>query len=58
MQSATNQLRDRVKGLLLPAGVVAALLFAATFFWNHHGVNAAGNYAAPLDNNSVSALTS
>ncbi len=58
MQSATNQLRDRVKGLLLPAGVVAALFFAATFFWNHHGVNAAGNYAAPLDNNSVSALTS
>jgi serine protease Do len=34
------------------------LLFAATFLWNHHGVHAAGNSAAPLDNGSVSALTS
>ena len=29
-----------------------------TLAWNHHGVHAAGNYAAPLDNSSVSALTS
>ncbi len=58
MPSATNQLRDRVKRFLLPAGSVAALLFATTFLWNHHGVHAAGSYAAPLDNGSVSALTS
>ncbi len=58
MSSATNQLRVRAKRLLLPAGVVTALLFAVTFLWNHHGVHAAGSYAAPLDSGSVSALTS
>src|SRR5277367_3543454 len=58
MALATNQLRVRAKRLLLPAGVVAALLIAITFIWNHHGVQAAGNYAAPLDGSSVSALTS
>src|SRR5271170_3331019 len=58
MPLATNQLRVRAKRLLLPAGVVSALLIAITFIWNHHGVQAAGNYAAPLDGSSVSALTS
>jgi serine protease Do len=34
------------------------VLCAGTFAWNHHGVHAAGNYAAPLDSSQVSALTS
>jgi serine protease Do len=58
MPSATNQLRVRAKRFLLPAGVVSALLIAITFLWDHHGVRAAGNYAAPLDGSSISALTS
>src|SRR5271169_1008221 len=58
MPLATNQLRVRAKRLLLPAGVVSALLIAVTFLWNHHGVQAAGNYGAPMDSSSVSALTS
>ena len=58
MQETTNQLRDRAKRILPPAGIAVALICAATFALNHHGVHAAGNYAAPLDNSSVSALTS
>ena len=58
MQGTTNQLRDRAKRFVLPAGIAAALLCALTLAWNHHGVHAAGNYAAPLDNSQVSALTS
>jgi serine protease Do len=58
MPATTNQLRDRAKRILPPAGIAAALLCAATFALNHHGVHAAGNSAAPLDNSSVSALTS
>jgi len=58
MSLTTNQLRVRAKRLLLPAGIVAALLVATTFLWNRHGVQAAGSYAAPLPDSSVSALTS
>jgi len=58
MQGTTNQLRDRMKRFALPAGIAAALFCAATLAWNHHGVHAAGNYAAPLDSSQVSALTS
>ncbi len=58
MKGTTNQLRDGAKRFLPPAGIAVALLCAATFALNHHGVRAAGNYAAPLDNSSVSALTS
>jgi len=58
MQATTNQLRDKAKRFALPAGIAAALLCAATLAWNHHGVHAAGNYAAPLDSSQVSALTS
>src|SRR5271170_2577532 len=58
MPATTNQLRVRAKRILPPAGIAAALICAATFALNHHGVHAAGNYAAPLDNSSVSALTS
>jgi serine protease Do len=58
MPLATNQLRAGSKRLLLSAGVLSALLLAFTVLWNHHGVHAAGNYSAPLDSNSVSALTS
>jgi serine protease Do len=58
MPASTNQLRAKVKGFLVPAGSAVALLSAATFLWSHHGVHAAGNYAAPIDSNSISALTS
>src|SRR5271170_4318567 len=58
MPATTNQLRVRAKRILPPAGIAAALICAATFALNHHGVHAAGNYAAPLDSSSVSALTS
>jgi serine protease Do len=58
MHVATNQLRAKVKRFLVPAGTGVALLSAATFLWSHHGVRAAGNYAAPIDSNSISALTS
>ena len=58
MALATNQLRGTIKRLLLPAGTVAALLITTTFLWNHHGVHAAGNYGAPMESGSVSALTS
>jgi serine protease Do len=58
MSLATNQLRVRIQRFFVPAGSAVALLFAVTFLWNHHGVHAAGSYAAPLDSGSVSALTS
>jgi serine protease Do len=58
MKATTNQLRARAKRFLLPAGIAAALLCALTLAWNHHGVHAAGNYAAPMDSSQVSALTS
>ena len=58
MQGTTNQLRAKSKRVLVPAGIAAASLFAVSLAWNHHGVHAAGNYAAPLDDQSVSALTS
>jgi serine protease Do len=58
MSLATNQLRDRLKRVLVPTGSVAALLFAIAFLFTHHGVHAAGGYAAPMEGESVSALTS
>jgi serine protease Do len=58
MQASTNQLRVRAKRFALPAGLAAATLFAGTLAWNHHGVHAAGSYAAPLDGSQISALTS
>ena len=58
MSVTTNQLRDRAKRFLVPAGSAAALVLATTFLWNHHGVHAAGNSAAPIDSSSVAALTS
>jgi serine protease Do len=57
MPATTNQLRAKAKRFLVPAGFAAATLFAATLAWNHHGVHAAGSYAAPLDDQSISALT-
>jgi serine protease Do len=58
MPLATNQLRDKLKRILLPTGSAAALLFAIAFLFTHHGVHAAGNYGAPMEGESVSALTS
>ncbi len=57
MSLATNSLRARTKQLLLPAGAaMVALLFALTFLFGHHGVNAAAAAGAALDNASVSSL--
>jgi len=58
MSLVTNQLRVKLTRILVPAGSVAALLFAITFLFTHHGVHAAGSYAAPMEGDSVSALTS
>lgn len=56
MRLATNSLRARVKRFLLPAGSAVALLFALTFLFGHHGVDAAAAAGAALDNASVSSL--
>jgi serine protease Do len=58
MPASTNQLRAKAKRFAPSVGIAAALLCAATLAWNHHGVHAAGNYAAPLESSQVSALTS
>jgi len=58
MPASTNQLRVKAARFVIPTACAAALLSATTLLWNHHGVHAAGSYAAPLDSGSVSALTS
>src|SRR3954449_5697083 len=56
MSSETNSLRAGVKQILLPAGSAIVLLFALTFLFGHHGVDAAAAAGAALDNASVSSL--
>jgi serine protease Do len=58
MPTSTNNLRAKAARIAVPATCAAALLSATTLLWNHHGVHAAGSYAAPLESSSVSALTS
>jgi serine protease Do len=58
MQVSTNQLRARAKQAILPVALTVAVAGGAALAWNHHGVHAAGSYAAPLDDTSISALTS
>ena len=54
MQAPTNQLVANVRKFAMPATAVGAFLFGAVLFAGHGGVHA----ATPMDDNSVSALTS
>jgi len=56
MTSTTNQLVGHAKKLSVPAAIAAAFVLGASFYSGHGRVHAAA--ATPLDNNSVSALTS
>ena len=58
MTASTNSLVAKAKQFAAPAGVVAALGLALTFFAAHPAVHAAaaGNGALPMDDNSVSSL--
>jgi serine protease Do len=60
MRVTTNQLVANVKKLSVPASIAGAFVLGAAFFAGHGGVHAASGIsaAAPLDDNSVSALTS
>jgi serine protease Do len=58
MTEPTNKLVGRTARIAVPAGSAVALVMAAAFFFHHNGVLAANGYSAPLDDNSVSALTS
>ena len=54
MSSTTNLLVARVKRLVVPAGILATLLFVFAFFIDHNKAMAAA--AGPLDDSSVSSL--
>ncbi len=56
MSPTTNHLVASAKKLSVPASIAGAFLLGAAFFTGHGRVHAAA--AMPLDNNSVSALTS
>jgi serine protease Do len=59
MSVTTNQLIASAKKLTVPAAIAAAFVLGAAFYTGHgrvHAASAASN--APLDDNSISALTS
>jgi serine protease Do len=56
MKRATNQLVT-AKTLAVPAAIVGAFALGAALFVGHGGVRAASLVAAPIDDNSVEALT-
>jgi len=56
MSASTNSLVAQAKRFALPAGALATLLLAITFFVGHNPVHAASWTASPLDDNSVSSL--
>jgi serine protease Do len=58
MSQSTNHLVAAVKKLSVPASVAGAFALGAALFVGHGSVHAAINSAPPLDDNSVSALTS
>ncbi|HLY17578.1 MAG TPA: Do family serine endopeptidase [Bryobacteraceae bacterium] len=59
MSVSTNQLVANARKLAVPASIAGAFVLGAAFFAGHGRVHAAAGAAAmPLDNNSVSALTS
>ncbi len=58
MFAATNSLVEKAKRLAVGAGAFATVLFALTFAFDHSRAHAAAAAAGPLDDSSVSALTS
>src|SRR5580698_1703770 len=58
MSSTTNSLVAKAKRLAVPAGVLSTVLFALAFAFDHNRALAAAAAAAPMDDSSVSALTS
>jgi len=59
MSRSTNQLVANGKKLVAPAAVAGAFVLGAAFFAGHSGVKAAvSTGASPLDDQSISALTS
>jgi serine protease Do len=58
MTQATNQLVDRAKKMAVPAAIAGAFALGAALFVGHGNVHAASGAAAPIDDNSVEALTS
>src|SRR3954466_7718460 len=59
MPVTTNHLIANAKKLSVPASIAGAFVLGAAFFAGHGGVHAAAGAAAmPLDDDSVSALTS
>lgn len=57
MPASTNQLVTKRRNLILSAGLAAAALAGSALFIHQNNVHAAGVSAAPLDDNSVAALT-
>jgi serine protease Do len=58
MSASTNQLVGKAKKIALPATIVGAFALGAAFFVGRGGVHAASFTASPMDDHSVSALTS
>jgi serine protease Do len=57
MSMTTNSLVAKIKSLAVPAGLLATLLFALAFAFDHSRAHAAAALAGPIDDSSVSALT-
>ena len=57
MKQATNQLVIPAKRMAAPAAIVGAFALGAALFVGHGNVHAASAAAAPIDDNSVEALT-
>ena len=58
MPSSTNQLIAAAKKLAMPTAIATTAAFGAVLFVNSTGVHAAAVSSSPLDDQSVSALTS
>jgi serine protease Do len=57
MPRTTNSLVAKAKSLAVPAGLLATILFAFAFMFDHNRAHAAAPASGPLDESSVSALT-
>jgi serine protease Do len=58
MPTSTNQLVTKARKLVLPAGIAAVAVLGSAFALHSNNVHASAVSAAPLDDQSVSALTS
>src|ERR1700722_11353257 len=58
MAASTNSLVAKAKRLAVPAGAIATALFALAFAFDYSRAHAAAAAAMPMDESSVSALTS